>query len=292
MDILDYSGISFDQNSVLQDATVDSIKDCIMLIDREGPWSVREYPVKLDTVVAIICLKGKMRGTLDLKEFTVEAPGMFIAFSDMILHNRHFSSDFHGMGMVLSKGFWEDFKFDNSIAFPLYSSIKEHPFIKLKSDETESIKEFFKLLQRMIRKHENQNRGEAVKYLTMAFFYGFGYQFHNIPDEINKTKQDVLIEKFLALVRDNYRNYRDPKFYAEKLFLTPKYLSKILKQKSGKSAADWIEEYVILEAKALLMATNKTISQISDEMNFPSQSFFGKYFKRRTNISPREYRKG
>lgn len=292
MDILDYSELSFDQISLIQDATVDSIRDCIMLIEKEGPWSVREHPVKLDNVVAIICMKGEMGGTLDLNEYSAEAPGLFIAFSDMILHNRYFSADFHGMGMVLSKGFWEDFKFDNSLAFPLYRSIKESPFIRLKSDEIESIKDFFTLLQKTIRKHENQNRIEAVKYLTMAFFYGFGYQFHNIPDEINKTKQDVLIEKFLVLVRDNYRNHRDPKFYAEKLFLTPKYLSRILKQKSGKSAADWIEDYVILEAKALLMASNKTIGQISDEMNFPSQSFFGKYFKRRTNISPREYRKG
>lgn len=79
-------------------------------------------------------------------------------------------------------------------------------------------------------------------------------------------------------------------FYASKLSLTPKYLSKVIRQNSGKTAGEWIEEYVILEAKALLKSTNKTIQQITDELNFSTQSFFGKYFKRRVGLSPKEYR--
>ncbi len=68
-------------------------------------------------------------------------------------------------------------------------------------------------------------------------------------------------------------------------------MSTIIKQTSGKTAGDWIDDYILLEAKALLKSTNMTIQQISDELNFPSQSFFGKYFKRLTGVSPKEYRK-
>ncbi|MDR2805936.1 MAG: helix-turn-helix domain-containing protein [Dysgonamonadaceae bacterium] len=78
--------------------------------------------------------------------------------------------------------------------------------------------------------------------------------------------------------------------YASKLCLTPKYFSKIIKDNSGISASEWIDNYIILEAKALLKSTNITILQISDELNFPSQSFFGKYFKRVTGMSPKSYR--
>jgi AraC-like DNA-binding protein len=74
------------------------------------------------------------------------------------------------------------------------------------------------------------------------------------------------------------------------LSLTPKYLSQIIKASTGKSANEWIDEYVMLEAKALLKSTTMTIQQISDELNFPSQSFFGKYFKRCEGVSPKEYR--
>ena len=80
-------------------------------------------------------------------------------------------------------------------------------------------------------------------------------------------------------------------FYADKLCLTPKYMSTIIRQTSGKTAGNWIDDYVLLEAKALLKSTNMTIQQISDELNFPSQSFFGKYFKRLTGVSPKEYKK-
>jgi AraC-like DNA-binding protein len=64
----------------------------------------------------------------------------------------------------------------------------------------------------------------------------------------------------------------------------------MVKSATGKFAIEWIDDYVMLEAKALLKSTNMTIQQISDELNFPSQSFFGKYFKRREGVSPKEYR--
>ena len=71
---------------------------------------------------------------------------------------------------------------------------------------------------------------------------------------------------------------------------TPKHLSEVIKRVSQKSANSLIDGYVCLEARALLKSTDMTIQQISDELNFPSQSYFGKYFKRLTGISPKEYR--
>jgi AraC-like DNA-binding protein len=79
-------------------------------------------------------------------------------------------------------------------------------------------------------------------------------------------------------------------FYAKKLCMAPKYLSAVIKEKTGKSAFEWINDYVILEAKSLLKSTNMTIQQISDELNFANQSFFGKYFKRLAGMSPKSYR--
>jgi AraC family transcriptional regulator, transcriptional activator of pobA len=99
------------------------------------------------------------------------------------------------------------------------------------------------------------------------------------------------VEKFLDYAQTNYKQKRGMDFYTDKMCLTPKYLSKVIKEKSGKSVNEWIDDYVILGAKALLKSTNMTIQQISDELNFPSQSFFGKYFKRHADVSPKEYRK-
>lgn len=149
------------------------------------------------------------------------------------------------------------------------------------------------MLKRTIAQKNNPYCLEILKYLTKAFFYAFGYDLHirRQEGESKKSKHQVLVEKFLNLVRLHFKDERSLEFYANKLFLTPKHLSKVVKENSGKTAGDWIDSYVILEAKALLKTTDMTVQQISDRLNFPSQSFFGKYFKRLEGISPSEYKK-
>ena len=97
-------------------------------------------------------------------------------------------------------------------------------------------------------------------------------------------------ERFLNLVQIHFKIERFLKFYAEKLDLTPKHLSRTMKNLTGFTAVEWIERYVVLEAKVMLKASNLNIQQISDELNFPSQSFFGKYFKKNVGMSPKEFR--
>ena len=104
------------------------------------------------------------------------------------------------------------------------------------------------------------------------------------------SRQESICSEFIDVLSHNYKEQRDVAFYADRLCITPKYLSQIVKDKIGKTASEVIEEYVIEESKALLISTTMTIQQISDELHFPSQSVFGKYFKRVTGLSPREYR--
>jgi transcriptional regulator GlxA family with amidase domain len=125
----------------------------------------------------------------------------------------------------------------------------------------------------------------------MSFFYSFGSWFHDVPEQ-DMSKQGALVKKFLKLVQTHCKEERGLNFYAGKLCITPKHLSKVIKENSNMSAAAWIDNSVVLEAQAMLKSTNMTIQQISDELNFPSQSFFGKFFKRITGVSPKEYKAG
>ena len=268
----------------------DRIENLICLIAEPDKGLPVSYPVKLDVVIAVMCSNGTMKGNLNLKPFTAKAPCLLIVLSGQILQIDYFSRNYSGMALILSKKFWDGFSLDNALSFNLFRTISNKPWITLSPEEYESTDEYFRLLQKTIRNRKNANREEAVKHLTLAFFYGFGYQFHNLSDNSKKTKRDLLVERFLRIVQDNFRMHRDVGYYAGKMFLSSKYLSRAIKQASSKSAAEWIEEHVILESKALLKSTNFTVQQISDELNFPSQSFFGKYFKRRTGLSPRNYR--
>ena len=94
----------------------------------------------------------------------------------------------------------------------------------------------------------------------------------------------------MELVQEHHQRERLIGFYADQLCITPKYLSKLVKENTGRSAGEWIESYVILEARAMLQSPNMSIQQIATALNFPNQSFFGKYFKRVTGMSPKQYR--
>jgi AraC-like DNA-binding protein len=146
------------------------------------------------------------------------------------------------------------------------------------------------MLKTVVGLTENPHRKDIVKHLMIAFYYHSSSWLHKIPQEQQPNKHEEFVDRFLELAEKHYKTERQSGFYAEKMNLTPKYLSQIIKANTGKSANDWIDEYVMLEAKALLKSSKLTIQQISDELNFTDQSFFGKYFKRIEGISPKEYR--
>ena len=104
------------------------------------------------------------------------------------------------------------------------------------------------------------------------------------------SKKEVLFNSFISLVSKNHKQEHSVTFYATNLFITPKYLTRVIDEISHKPAKRWIDEYIALEAKMMLRSTPKSIQEISDELNFPDMSFFGKFFKRMTGMSPKAYR--
>lgn len=104
-----------------------------------------------------------------------------------------------------------------------------------------------------------------------------------------KSRQDELFDKFITALRQHCSIGHNIRFYADKLFVTPQYLSKIVKEVSGKTARAWIAEFVLLEAKALLTHTNLTIQEVGFNMGFSDQSSFGKFFKKNVGVSPKKF---
>jgi AraC-like DNA-binding protein len=173
----------------------------------------------------------------------------------------------------------------------LFRSIQDNSWIPLTEAEFKSMTDYYFMFKKTIEMENNPHRTDIIKHLLQAFFYSSGYHLHKMTSPEKQSKQDLLMKRFLDLVKINFKRERGVEFYAGLLCLTPKYLSTVVKQNSEKSASEWINDFVILEAKAVLRSSNLTIQQISDELNFPSQSFFGKYFKRRVGVSPKEYRR-
>jgi len=268
-----------------------SIDGDYMMFDNIKIFSAFKYPFKVDVTTAIICLKGTTKGAINMSSFTTQAPCLITVLADQILQYKEISADFEGLFIVMSKRFSDSLFANVKERLPVFLSVKDHPVIPLSAEGLEVMKTYYGMLYKMVSQNDNPNRMEIVKHLTLAFFYNTGAQMHKLLKTEDKSKQEVLLERFLDFVQKHFREERSAEFYADKMCLTPKYLSTLIRQSSGKTAGEWIDQYVILEAKALLKSTNMTIQQISDELNFPSQSFFGKYFKRLAGVSPKEYRK-
>ena len=103
-------------------------------------------------------------------------------------------------------------------------------------------------------------------------------------------KKDLVFQNFMLMLFRYYRRERDVTFYAQMQHLAPRYFSAIIKEKSGSNALQWIVQMVITEAKQLLENSDLSIKEIAARLNFPTQSFFGKYFKQYVGVSPKEYR--
>ena len=113
----------------------------------------------------------------------------------------------------------------------------------------------------------------------------------NQPEVSSKTsRKDEIVAHFLQCVHDNYREHRDLGFYADQLCLSLKYMSHVVYEQTGRHPSRWIKDYVILDAKTMLRSGRYTVQQVADELNFPNQSFFGKYFKEAVGISPKKWR--
>lgn len=112
------------------------------------------------------------------------------------------------------------------------------------------------------------------------------------PTNRSFSRKDEVLQKFVTQLYRNYRTQHEVSFYAEQQFLTTRYFSTIIKECSGKSPTQWIATALLVEARNLLSHTNMTIKEISDSLSFPNQSYFGKWFKNLTTISPLDFRKG
>jgi AraC-like DNA-binding protein len=269
-------------------ADITSIGNDLILLEKPIIKSIFDYPFKVDVTTAIICLSGSMKGFVNLKPVVSSTSTLTTILPGQILQYEDITDDFTGFFTIMSNQFINNLNIQTRT--PLFMTIKENPVISLTETNLNTINTYYSLLKEAIRTENNPYQLDTVKYIIKAFFYWTSYQFHKIPENVNKSKNEILLDKFLSIVEKHYKEERTVTFYADKLNITPKYLSSLVKVSTGKFANEWIDNFVILEAEALLKSTNKTIQQISDELNFPTQSVFGKYFKRITGMSPRDYK--
>lgn len=272
-----YSGVAY------------SVDDELSIIDNPSFDILPNHPYRSPLVAAVYCQAGRGRGRVNAKTYDLEPGGFFIVLPGQITEMVDISEDFRATYVLMSEHFTESLSIGNT--FDLRNIVTEHPYILLEERAQQALEGYLAMCMNIIPIEEHPHRLEVLRLITRAFFLGMGYFLHDQQRGDNsQTRQADITSDFVRLVEANYREHRDLAFYAERVGLTPKYLSTVVKASSGKSAVEWIEKYVTLDAITQLTSTERTIKQIAYDLNFPSQSFFGKYFARVVGMSPAAYR--
>ncbi len=253
------------------------------------------YPSYIQTGLVIFCLKGSAnisiydnRHLLCENELAILLPGQLVSFTDL-------SDDFMTLTFILSSSFYDDVMSGVRRFSPhFFFYMRKHFWFSLDERERVGFNMYFDLLSNRIRPGQGPYRREGLIYL-LRFFYVDLYDTYlnnalTVGGDKPDARKDELANQFFKLIMENYKKNREVAFYADKLFITSKYLSMIIKEVSGKTAKDWIIEYIVLEIKALLKNTTMTIQQIAVKTNFSNQSSLGRFFRKHTGLSLLEYR--
>ena len=257
---------------------------------------IHRYPIRFDGLYIGLREKGKARFSINLKEFEVGHNDLVICSPDDLVQAT-LDEDVHLVqSMIVSSHFLKEMYISLNSFMPFFATRKEHPVFHLKDNEVNELKEYFKLILDTVNHEEDYFRTDTTKRLLAAYLYKLGSilyrHYPELQQEANKPlkREETLFKQFIKLVSENHRKERRVDFYAEQLFLSPKHFSTVIKKVSGKTAGQWIDEYVILEAKTLLKYSSMSIQEVAYYMNFPNPSFFGKYFKQHTGMSPSDYK--
>lgn len=258
------------------------------------------YPCRFDGYLAIFCVKGGVRITMNMNEFEMRDNTLLLSLPGNIIKVSELSEgmepeDMRYVILAMSKEYLSGMRMDMNRIFSDAMPILENPCLRLEEKETALAGKYLELLANVMAA-DIQYKTEVMHSLLSSVFYLIAGVWtsrmtekrKNVPVQSSRSK--MIFEQFIRLVAEHHTKERNVGFYADKLCLTPKYLSKLIKTASGRSAPEWIDSYVILEAKNLLKYSNMTIKEIVYRLNFPNQSVFYKFFKARTGQTPSEYR--
>ena len=254
------------------------------------------FPFRFDGIILVWCIKGAISVSINLNDYILEEDTFFICMPGNIFKLNEIISDeeeLHYVCIAMSREFAADQKVDVNKTFSNGLSLMDDPSVALSEEESAMIADYIDMMGKVARS-ELTYKKESIQSLWTSMIYIFAGVLDNrakAKDPAESTNRSrLLFEQFISLVAKYHGQYRNVGFYADKLCLTPKYLSKLIKNATGRSAPEWIDAYVILEAKNMLKYSNETIKEIVYKLNFPNQSVFYKFFKARTGMTPSEYR--
>ena len=262
----------------------------------EGKHMFR-YPTRLDCFVIMLNEKGKVKLNYNLEQVTIGPLTAFVAAPDSIVQIVDIQDSLPSV-IMFSEDFMRSINISIRNLLPHLTSLHKIDMLPLSQEHFDYLKRHIGLVADSIAMptdlayydevvHDNLR---AMAYSFISLLIRHLQESGRQPDKAMHSHEEELFRRFIQLVGQHYRSKRQITFYAGQMHLTPKYMSNVIRRISGHGPADWITQNVLLEAKNLLRYSPMNIQEVAYTLNFPNQSFFGRWFKKHTGLSPKAYR--
>ncbi len=268
-------------------------------LDYENQISVFQYPCRFNGYLVVICLEGEIAIHLNLQSFVLKKQMVFFCGPGSIIQ---FTKPEGSTGRTrfyvaaLSDNLVQEMARDSLKLYNNSKALYGDPFMWLEDKDFTTLIRYNEVLDRLLDSGVTEMKDALLSLISsvMCFLRSFWRQKHlgQIVDQtVHSPRAQAMVDRFINLVTEHHMTEHYLAFYAAKLGITPKYLSKLVRDVTGRSAPEWIDSFLVLEAKNMLKYSNMAIKEIVYKMHFPDQSSFYKFFKLHTGMIPSDYRK-
>lgn len=272
-----------------------------ILISSQSPRPFQDgYIIStIDLCGVFLCKQGEVEVAFGTQTYRICAGDMYVYTPSTLVRLLHVSDDTEGIMVEVEVSYILPIIY-KVVNVETLLHLRQHPCVSLPADMFQRIE----CSLRALYNRSNQEELSMVSYqrrsITIELLKSMGqvaaYELLNVYlanqplKPLPQGRRDAVFSNFMLNLFRHYRSERDVAFYADLQHMSPRYFSTIIKAQSKKTPLQWIVEMVITEAKLLLGDSELSIKEVASRLNFPTQSFFGKYFKQYVGVSPKEYR--
>lgn len=251
-----------------------------------------KIPLILDAgVVVFVCLKGEGKIVVDMQTISIRRGSIVILLPYSVIQLADISDDTRITLIATGMGFLDKLALSQPVE-NYVEKIREMPCLQLNENQLEQAKKIYLFVEELYKEAtgplKQEIRSSLLTLLALEIVTLFAENKES--GNLRLSRQDQVFRNFTISLAKNVSQHRTVEFYANEACLTPKYFSTVIKKRSGKLPMDWITERTIVLIKFLLHNSDKSIQEISNDLNFPNQSFFTRYFKNHTGFTPSAFR--
>ncbi len=249
-------------------------------------------PVKIENNVFVFCLKGQIQADVNNNTLKACAGDMIILPAQAAVTDVLFSNDYESKALIISTPTLHLLLHGQLDAWNQAVYVDKHTLVHVSPEDFLVFTKFYELGKQVFatKRHEDVKAQVQIGLIFALLSWIVGIISNSVKPQNLPSIGGSYFSRFISMLDSEEVKYHTVSYYAQKLYITPKYLSILCKRCSGKSAKEWIHDYVSDDIRFYLKATDKEVKEIAAQLGFPNASFFGKYAKDLLGMSPNAYR--